>query len=64
MSNEVAQLRKQAADAFRAARRSDSYSERQVQETKARSYRLLARNEEWLQGRAFRRARSIRLGVK
>jgi hypothetical protein len=63
MSNEIAQLRKQAADAFRAARRSTSALDREIQETKARSFRLLAKNEEWLQGRISRR-KFFRLGAK
>jgi hypothetical protein len=64
MSNEVAQLRKQAADAFRAARRTDSSLERETQQTKARSFRLLARNEEWLQGGVPPRAKQFRFDLK
>jgi hypothetical protein len=51
MSNEVASLRKQAADEFRAARHSKSPEDRQAHETKARGFRLLAENEAWLTGK-------------
>ncbi|MEX2127111.1 MAG: hypothetical protein WD871_02555 [Xanthobacteraceae bacterium] len=55
MTDQVMELRKQAADEFRAARRSRSASDRETHETKARSYRLLADNEAWLAGKMKRR---------
>jgi hypothetical protein len=64
MSNEVAELRKQAADAFRAARRSGSSEERETQQMKARSFRLLARNEEWLRGGVSRRSKLLKLDLR
>ena len=63
MSNEIARLRKQAADAFRAARRSHSPLERENQQMKARSFRLLAENEEWLEGRVSPKLKNFRTAV-
>jgi hypothetical protein len=55
MSNDLMELRKQAADALRAARRARSPLDRVFHENKARGYRLLAENEAWLAGRIRRR---------
>jgi hypothetical protein len=51
MSDDLTELRKQAADALRAARRSKSPLDRLFHENKARGYRLLAENEAWLAGK-------------
>ena len=51
MSDDLTELRKQAADALRAARRSKSPLDRLFHESKARGYRLLAENEAWLAGK-------------
>jgi phage shock protein A len=51
MSDDLTELRKQAADALRAARRSKSPLDRLFHESKARGYRLLAENEAWLTGK-------------
>jgi hypothetical protein len=51
MSDNLTELRKQAADSLRAARRSKSPLDRTFHENKARGYRLLAENEAWLAGK-------------